>query len=398
MLGRNQVKWYPDWLGITDPSTGASADARCRTPLSSRKHRRRPGPDRGRRRRARSSTPRAWRRCGTSRPASSPARSAATWSGTSKGVPVSAKAISNNQMTCEGRYLQQIPSPDTKTEHGLDMISPIPTSTSDKSVGHDVTIGDQQVRGQGVRRAALVVHVQAVSLGSLARIIQRKFRRFFKYLIIDEVPRAEERRVGPVDGCRQADRRRSGTRPRPDRHDHRRLRQAPVRPAHADLPRRRSATRASSGARIWRSPRPTAASTGSSRPGRRRASADQCGQERRVDAAGQDGQGQGAEGRPAGRHADAVRPAHDRQLDVHHARRDGRRSCPTCSSTSAASARPARAGGDATRIATARATYERMKAFWVDMACDMEPDQKAEYDRVRPPWSSPTRNCSSGAV
>ena len=42
--------------------------------------------------------------------------------------------------------------------------------------------------------------------------------------------------------------------------------------------------------------------------------------------------------------------------------------------------------------------YERMKAFWVDTACNMEPAQKPSTTASSRPWTSRPRNCSSGAA
>ena len=102
-----------------------------------------------------------------------------------KGVAVSGSALSKNKMVCEGKYLQQIPSVDRhKTEHGLDVISPLPEKFKDRTSGV-VSIGTNKYKIMTCGEP-LWWFTSKPYRYSLARIIQRKFRRFFKYLIIDE--------------------------------------------------------------------------------------------------------------------------------------------------------------------------------------------------------------------
>jgi hypothetical protein len=59
-----------------------------------------------------------------------------------KGLPVSAKAISNNKNTCEGRYLRQIADPGLK-QLGRDRRK-LPARFKDKKTGDVVNIGGLQ--------------------------------------------------------------------------------------------------------------------------------------------------------------------------------------------------------------------------------------------------------------
>ena len=184
VLGRNQCKWYPDWLGITDEYRGFGGRP-VRTPLSSRNividripivdDDGRPIVDAKGVAKMQNVTARAYACpcCGTV------VRD-------NKGVPVGAKAISDNQVTCKGRYLQQIPSPEKKTEHGRDRIGPIPLKYGDKSVGTTLNIGDNKyvVKECG---EPLWWYTSSPYRWAIARIIQQKFRRYFQYLLIDEV-------------------------------------------------------------------------------------------------------------------------------------------------------------------------------------------------------------------
>ena len=71
-----------------------------------------------------------------------------------------------------------------KTEHGLDVISPLPEKFKDRTTGV-VSIGTNKYKIMTCGEP-LWWFTSKPYRYSLARIIQRKFRRFFKYLIIDE--------------------------------------------------------------------------------------------------------------------------------------------------------------------------------------------------------------------
>ena len=102
-----------------------------------------------------------------------------------KGIAVSGNALSKNKMVCEGKYLQQIQTIDRhKSEHGLDVISPMPEKFKDRTTGI-VSIGTNKYKVMTCGEP-LWWFTSKPYRYSLARIIQRKFRRFFKYLIIDE--------------------------------------------------------------------------------------------------------------------------------------------------------------------------------------------------------------------
>ncbi len=217
VIGRDQIKWLPDWLGISDPYKGMNAvggllggrrfvrkigqhpdgtpitqvanefgagSGQPATGLSSRNvvvekipmtdANGNPILDASGRQKQKSVTVRAFccPKCGN-----------VIRDG--KGVPMSAQAISKNQMTCSGKYLQQVLGPDRpKTEHGLDKIAPMPASYADRTSGHlNIGANRYEVKTCG---EPLWWYTSAKFRYPLARIIQRKFRRFFDYLIVDE--------------------------------------------------------------------------------------------------------------------------------------------------------------------------------------------------------------------
>ena len=163
-------------------------------------------------------------------------------------------------MACEGRYLREVPYGHGDKQNGLDAISPLPEKFKDRTTGV-VTIEKKKYR--------IVTCVEPLwwftskpYRYSLARIIQRKFRRFFKYLVIDEAHEQQSdeaaqsmaagKLIGAIDHvlC-------------PDRNDHRRVRQEPVRLAASGLPGDASCRGLRVGQGSWNSRRCTAGSTGS---------------------------------------------------------------------------------------------------------------------------------------
>ena len=76
-------------------------------------------------------------------------------------------------------------APITSPSHGLDVIKPIPASYKDKPVGHTVSIGEHRyvVKECG---EPLWWFTSKPYRWAPARIIQKKLRRFFQYLLIDE--------------------------------------------------------------------------------------------------------------------------------------------------------------------------------------------------------------------
>ena len=223
------------------------------------------------------------------------------------------------QKTCNARLLVAKHDPE-KPKQGPDTIvidtyrdakgqNPLRTRVGDKKPGMEVNFLGR--KWDVVECGEPLFHYTAAPYRwAPARIIQKKLRRFFNYLVIDEIHEHKSDAERPVDGMRQ-DHGRCSPRARPHRHDHRRLRRPPLPPDDADQRRQRSATRASSGARTPRSEvygridrivtvtggDPETAVRGNVKSMRR------C----------QERQRQRAEGRAAGRHAHPVRPAHDRR-------------------------------------------------------------------------------------
>ncbi len=183
VLGRNQAKWYPDWLGISDPRRGFNGEA-CKTAVSSksvvvdrvpkldeddrpvRDHRGEPV--------IVNVTARVHYcpKCGTV------ARD-------KRGVPLGEKHLSSTQQTCQSRYLEQVLDPERK-QNGRDILSPIPSPHRDRPPGQEVShAGKTWV----VRECnePLWNWTSRPYRWAPARIIQKKLRRYFQYLIIDEV-------------------------------------------------------------------------------------------------------------------------------------------------------------------------------------------------------------------
>ena len=183
VLGRNQAKWYPDWLGISDPRRGFGGET-CTTAVSSksvvvdrvpkldedgrpvRDHRGEPVIE--------NVTARVHYcpKCGTV-------------ALDKRGVPLGEKHLSGTQQTCQGRYLEQVLDPERK-QNGRDILSPIPGPHRDRPPGQEVShAGKTWV----VRECnePLWNWTSRPNRWAPARIIQKKLRRFFQYLIIDEV-------------------------------------------------------------------------------------------------------------------------------------------------------------------------------------------------------------------
>ena len=138
VLGRNQAKWYPDWLGLSDPRCGFNGETR-KTSVSSKSvvvdrvpkldEHDRPVLD-GRGNPVMTSvTARVHYcpRCGTI------ARD-------KRGAPLGAKHLSATQQTCQGRYLEQIRDPERK-QNGRDILCPIPGPHRDRPPGQEITHG-----------------------------------------------------------------------------------------------------------------------------------------------------------------------------------------------------------------------------------------------------------------
>ena len=183
VLGRNQAKWYPEWLGISDPRKGFSGTT-YKIAVSSKNvvvdrvpkldendravldHRGDPVMENI------SARVHYCPRCGT------PALD-------KKGVPLGAKHLSDTQQTCQGRYLEQILDND-RPQNGLDILSPIPSPHRDRATGQEVNHAGKKWIVRDCQEP-LWNWTSRPCRWAPARIIQKKLRRFFHYLIIDEV-------------------------------------------------------------------------------------------------------------------------------------------------------------------------------------------------------------------
>jgi clan AA aspartic protease (TIGR02281 family) len=182
VIGRNQGKWFPEWLGISDPYKGYSGKL-VETPTSSRNiivdqvlvkdenGNNVPDGNGGLK-----------KKCVTDRVFSCP--KCGNVIRDKKGVPVSASTLSKNKMTCEGRYLQQMSRDHGDKQNGLDVISPMPEKYKDRTNGV-ITIGKNKYKVMTCGEPLWWFTSKPYRF-SLARLVQKKFRRFFKYLIIDE--------------------------------------------------------------------------------------------------------------------------------------------------------------------------------------------------------------------
>jgi hypothetical protein len=183
VIGRNQAKWYPDWLGISDPQKGF--DGTLRQSALSSKHvvvdrvpkldqEGRPLHDRRGQAVMTNVTARVHYcpQCGTV------ARD-------KKGVPLAAKHLSDKQQTCTGLYLEQVVAPEQK-QNGRDRLSPIPSPHRDRQVGQEVQHAGKSWIVRECREPLWNWTSQPYRWAP-ARIIHKKLRRFFDYLLIDEV-------------------------------------------------------------------------------------------------------------------------------------------------------------------------------------------------------------------
>jgi Type III restriction enzyme, res subunit len=217
VIGRNQVKWYPEWAGISDPYKGFNCVGGA---LMDRVEVQQIGTDgdgqpitkrvviKGDLPEAKTTKPTTAKSIVVDQVKDVDANGQAIPDGKGgckmkyvtapvftcpkcgnvlrdkKGVPIPANAISKNKMCCDGRYLREIPREHGDKENGLDTISPLPEKFKDRTTGV-VTIEKKKYRIVTCDEP-LWWFTSKPYRYSLARIIQRKFRRFFKYLVIDE--------------------------------------------------------------------------------------------------------------------------------------------------------------------------------------------------------------------
>jgi hypothetical protein len=183
VLGRNQAKWYPDWLGLSDPKR--TPDGRVRTDSVSSKSvvvdrvpvlddNDRPTYDKRGEPVLRNVTARVHYcpACGEV------ARD-------KRGAILDAKALSKKQANCAGRFLQALPVPDQKGQAGLDRVR-LPSKHAAAQPGTEVTHAGRKWVVRECKEP-LWNWTSRPCRWAPARIVHKKLRRFFDYLIIDEV-------------------------------------------------------------------------------------------------------------------------------------------------------------------------------------------------------------------
>ena len=182
VIGRNQVKWFPEWLGLSDPYKGFSGKEDA-APISSKNivvDRVIAKDEFGDT--IKDGNGQAVQKSVTARVFCCP--KCGNVIRDKKGVPASAQVISKNKMECEGRYLKQLPREHGDKQSGLDTICPMPERFKDRTSGV-VSIGQNKYKIMTCGEPLWWFTSRPYRF-SLARIIQKKFRNFFKYLIVDE--------------------------------------------------------------------------------------------------------------------------------------------------------------------------------------------------------------------
>jgi len=190
VLGRNQAKWLSDWVGIADLGTrfGGKTSTKSLSAKSVVVDKVFEKDDYGRVTGSKNvhGTVYACPKCGNRLV-------------DKKGVPMaekdfSAKTKGATQKTCQGLYAVEIPEAEKPRHEGLDRISPLPSRFADKKPADRATGRPADTFSQAGRRyrvmscgEPLYNYVSKPVRWSPARIIQKKMRRFFDYLIIDEV-------------------------------------------------------------------------------------------------------------------------------------------------------------------------------------------------------------------
>jgi hypothetical protein len=104
-----------------------------------------------------------------------------------RGFPMSFESLAKAGVRCTGRYLQEIPSDRRQaTDMGLDRISPVPSRLAEARVGREVSLGGRKyvVRQCG---EPLWQWTWKMKRWPMATLIQRRLRRFFHYVVIDEL-------------------------------------------------------------------------------------------------------------------------------------------------------------------------------------------------------------------
>ena len=108
-------------------------------------------------------------------------------------------------MRARAEYLQQMPASDRrKHERARHDHARCRTGSGTGSVG-DVSIGPNKYEVKTCGEPLWWFTTQPYRF-SLARIIQKKFRRFFNYLIVDECHEQKSEEAAQSMACREADR------------------------------------------------------------------------------------------------------------------------------------------------------------------------------------------------
>jgi clan AA aspartic protease (TIGR02281 family) len=183
VIGRNQAKWYPDWTGLSDPKRGISGHLRQdsissksvvidRVPMLN---------EFGRPMYNKRGEP--VMKNITARVHYCPACGAVPRD--RKGAILDAKALSKKQVNCSGRHLQSLPVLDMKGQNGRDRVR-LPSKHAAALPGTEVNHGGRKwvVKECG---EPLWNWTSKPYRWAPARIIHKKLKRFFDYLIIDEV-------------------------------------------------------------------------------------------------------------------------------------------------------------------------------------------------------------------
>lgn len=189
VLGRNQAKWLSDWSGIADKRVGfngrksdhslASKSVVVDIVQEKNEYGRVTGEKREFGRVFYCPT------CGTQ-------------AKDGKGVPVAEKALTSAkgvpQKRCSGLYAEEIPAPDTPRGTGLDRLCPIPDRYFGKKPADRKTGKPADEFSMGGRRYKVMAcgehlynYTSKPYRWSPARLIQKKMKRLFSYLVVDEV-------------------------------------------------------------------------------------------------------------------------------------------------------------------------------------------------------------------
>jgi len=190
VLGRNQAKWLSDWVGIADkgPRFGGKTPTKSlasKTVIIDRVHEK---DEYGRVLKTKNVLGSVYvcPKCGCKQV-------------DKKGVPLSekdfmAKTKGTSQRVCSGTYAIEIPDYDKPRHEGLDRLCPIPDRFREKKPADPKAGRPADTFPQGGRRYRVMAcgeplynYVSKPVRWSPARIIQKKMKRFFDYLVIDEV-------------------------------------------------------------------------------------------------------------------------------------------------------------------------------------------------------------------